>query len=96
MLFLYALAQQCGGGGSAGLGNMDMTGLNAALDEILSEYQKAWNDAFDAMNQNANKFADNVSKAFKQGGLQSVGEYIGKIYMETKNRPRFIVEEQLK
>lgn len=66
------------GGGSAGLGNMDMTGLNAALDEILSEYQKAWNDAFDAMNQNANKFADNVSKAFKQGGLQSVGEYIGK------------------
>ena len=67
-----------GGGGSTGLGNMDMTGLNAALDEILSEYQKAWNDAFEAMNQNANKFADNVSKAFKQGGLQSVGEYIGK------------------
>ena len=35
------------------------------------------------------------------GGLQIlaigvVGEYIGKIYMETKNRPRFIVEEQLK
>ena len=35
------------------------------------------------------------------GGLQLlaigvVGEYIGKIYMETKNRPRFIVEEQLK
>lgn len=35
------------------------------------------------------------------GGLQIlaigvVGEYIGKIYMETKNRPRFIVEQQLK
>lgn len=35
------------------------------------------------------------------GGLQLlaigvVGEYIGKIYMETKNRPRFIVDEQLK
>ncbi|MGN0476703.1 MAG: glycosyltransferase family 2 protein [Ruminococcus sp.] len=35
------------------------------------------------------------------GGLQLlaigvVGEYIGKIYMETKNRPRFIVEERLK
>lgn len=35
------------------------------------------------------------------GGLQIlaigvVGEYIGKIYMETKNRPRFIVEKQLK
>ena len=35
------------------------------------------------------------------GGLQLlaigiVGEYIGKIYMETKHRPRFIVEEELK
>ncbi len=35
------------------------------------------------------------------GGLQLlaigvVGEYIGKIYMETKQRPRFIVEEELK
>lgn len=35
------------------------------------------------------------------GGLQLlaigvVGEYIGKIYMESKNRPRFIVEEYLK
>ena len=35
------------------------------------------------------------------GGLQLlaigvVGEYIGKIYMESKHRPRFIVEEQLK
>lgn len=35
------------------------------------------------------------------GGLQLlaigvVGEYIGKIYMETKKRPRFIVDEQLK
>ena len=35
------------------------------------------------------------------GGLELlaigiIGEYIGKIYMETKGRPRFIVEEYLK
>ena len=35
------------------------------------------------------------------GGLQLValgviGEYIGKIYMETKRRPKFILEEYLK
>jgi hypothetical protein len=28
--------------------------------------------------------------------LGIVGEYIGKIYMETKRRPRFIIEEYLK
>ncbi|MBR0463833.1 MAG: glycosyltransferase, partial [Clostridia bacterium] len=35
------------------------------------------------------------------GGLQlmalgMIGEYIGKIYMETKRRPKFILEEHLK
>ena len=35
------------------------------------------------------------------GGLQLlaigiVGEYIGKIYLETKNRPKFFIEEYLK
>ena len=35
------------------------------------------------------------------GGLQRlaigvVGEYIGKIYLETKGRPRFLIEEYLK
>ena len=35
------------------------------------------------------------------GGLQIlsigvIGEYIGKIYMETKDRPKFIIEKELK
>ena len=35
------------------------------------------------------------------GGLQLlaigiIGEYIGKVYLETKQRPKFIVEEYLK
>lgn len=27
--------------------------------------------------------------------LGIIGEYVGKIYLETKKRPRFIVEERL-
>lgn len=61
------------GGGGSGLG--DMSALNAALDEILNEYQKEWDKAFADIQTNANKFADNVANAFKEGGLEGVGEY---------------------
>lgn len=46
-------------------------------------------------------WASTVVSIWGIGGLQLlaigvIGEYIGKIYMETKRRPRFIVEEYLK
>lgn len=63
-------------GAAAGLGGGIDTGLlEGALDKILEEYQAAWDKAFDSMEERFNTFADNVSKAFKQGGLYGVGEY---------------------
>lgn len=51
--------------------------LQDAFDSILDEYQKAWDEAFAEMEERANVFADNISIAFKEGGLEGVGEYIG-------------------
>lgn len=68
-------------GSSSSSGGIDATGsglLNSALDKILEEYQAAWDKAFSEMEQRANTFADNVAKAFKEGGLKGVGEYLTK------------------
>lgn len=68
-------------GSSSSGGGLDATGsglLNSALDKILEEYQAAWDKAFSKMEQRANTFADNVAKAFKEGGLKGVGEYLTK------------------
>ncbi len=54
-----------GGGAGGGGGIGDMSALNAALDEILNEYQKAWDEAFAEMQNNANEIADNITNAFK-------------------------------
>lgn len=51
--------------------------LEGALDDILNEYQKVWDEAFNNMEDRANIFADNVAKAFKEGGLYGVGKYFG-------------------
>ena len=54
-----------GGAGGSGIDGVgDMSALNAALDEILNEYQKAWNDAFAEMENNANEIADRIVDAF--------------------------------
>lgn len=52
--------------------------LEGALDKILDEYQKAWDEAFANMEERYNQFADNVAKAFKEKGLYGVGEYFSK------------------
>lgn len=62
------------GGGAGGVG--DMSALNAALDDILEEYQKAWNDAFAQMENRANEIADNIVNAFKNGDYKAIGSYI--------------------
>ncbi len=63
-----------GSGASAGVGNI--TGLlEAALDNVLGEYQKVWDDAYSKVEQSYQKFADNVKKAFEEGGFKGVGKY---------------------
>ena len=55
-----------------------------------------------AINHNTIKgWATTIVSIWALGGLQLlaigvIGEYIGKIYMETKGRPRYIIEEYLK
>lgn len=51
--------------------------LEGALDDILEEYQTKWNESFENMENRANLFADNVSKAFKRSGLYGVAQYFG-------------------
>ena len=63
------------GAGGAGAGGIDSGLLQGALDNILDEYQAAWDKAFSEMENRANTFADNVAKAFKEKGLYGVGEY---------------------
>lgn len=53
------------------------------------------------MGRTVQGWATIVTSIWAIGGLELlaigiIGEYIGKIYMETKERPRFIVEEYLK
>lgn len=72
-----------GGGGGGGVGGGVDTGLlESALDKILDEYERAWDEAFSRMEERANRFADNVAKAFKEGGLEGVGEYLSKALEE--------------
>lgn len=40
--------------------------LDSAIADALSEYEKAWNDAFNRMENKANDFADKVESAFKK------------------------------
>lgn len=40
--------------------------LNSALDDILSEYQKKWDEAYNSMDNKAMEFADKIEKTFKK------------------------------
>lgn len=64
-------------GDSDGVGGITTGLLEGALDDILEEYQRAWNEGFENMENRANLFADNVAKAFKKSGIYGIGEYFG-------------------
>lgn len=64
-------------GDSDGVDGITTGLLEGALDDILEEYQKAWNEGFENMENRANLFADNVAKAFKKSGLYGVAQYFG-------------------
>lgn len=66
-----------GGSGSGG----GIGGGSALLDEeianALAEYQKAWDEAFDRMENKAQDIADRICNAFKRGDYEGIGKYIG-------------------
>lgn len=60
------------GSGNGGLGHIGA--LDAALDDALSAYQKAWDEAFKKMSNRANKMADAIVNAFKRKDWKGLGE----------------------
>lgn len=55
-----------GSSGSGGGGSTHLPELDAALDKALSEYQAAWDKAFEEMNNKANDTADQIVAVFKE------------------------------
>lgn len=60
------------GSGNGGLGHTGA--LDAALDDALSAYQKAWDEAFKKMSNRANKMADAIVNAFKRKDWKGLGK----------------------
>lgn len=60
------------GSGNSGLGHIGA--LDAALDDALSAYQKAWDEAFKKMSNRANKMADAIVNAFKRKDWKGLGK----------------------
>ena len=59
--------------GSGG-GASHLPALDAALDDALSAYQKAWNEAFKKMSNRANEMADAIVNAFKRKDWKGLGK----------------------
>ena len=60
------------GSGKGGLGHIGA--LDAALDDALSAYQKAWDEAFKKMSNRANEMADAIVNAFKKKYWKGLGK----------------------
>lgn len=59
--------------GSGG-GTSHLPALDAALDDALSAYQKAWDEAFKKMSNRANEMADVIVNAFKRKDWKGLGK----------------------
>lgn len=62
--------------GSGSGGNAHLPALDAALDDALSAYQKAWEDAYKKMSNRANEMADAIVNAFKKKDWKGLGKTI--------------------
>lgn len=72
------------GAGAGGGGMIESASLlKDALDKILDEYQKTWDEAYENMENRTNEFANNVSKAYEENGLFGVGRYLSDSITET-------------
>lgn len=67
-----------GSGASSGSsnkgGNAHLPQLDAALDEALGNYQRAWEEAYKNMSNRANEMADAIVNAFKSKDWYGLGE----------------------
>lgn len=59
---------------SSGGGTSHLPALDAALDDALSAYQKAWDEAFKKMSNRANEMADAIVNAFKKKDWKGLGK----------------------
>ena len=60
------VSNSSGSSGSGGGASAHLPELDAALDKALSEYQAAWDKAFEEMNNKANDTADQIVAVFKK------------------------------
>lgn len=86
-LKVISMSKTSNAGNTSGVG-LDTTKsglLQSALDKMMSEYQSAWDDAYNKLEERNNQFAENVKKAFESNGVYGVGEYIGKTLTDGLN-----------
>lgn len=60
--------------------------LDAEISKALEEYQKAWDDAFDRMENKAQKIADKIYYAFSHGNFEGIGRFIGSSIRDGLNK----------
>lgn len=59
-----------------GLSGGNVGALDTAFKDIVSEYQIAWNKAFEDMENKANNIADKIVNVFKNKDYKGIGTYI--------------------
>ena len=71
-----------------------------ALIAVLSVIGLIWSIVSKLTGNSVDGWSSLMASIWLMGGLQifcigMIGEYVGKIYMETKHRPRYIIEQFL-
>lgn len=74
-----------GSGSGSGIGGGNPL-LDAEISKALEEYQKAWDDAFDRMENKAQKIADKIYYAFSHGNFEGIGRFIGSSIRDGLNK----------
>lgn len=82
---LNNLTTNTSGGGAAGMTPEDLAKLQEAFDAAIEKYQKQWDEAFDNMADTYNSFADDIAKAFNEGGMFGVGKYFSDLIADSLN-----------
>ena len=62
---------------SKGLDAKGLNQLNDAFEKAYERYQKAWDKAFNSVDNKAQRIAGKIVKVFKEGDFEGIGSYIG-------------------